>query len=152
MSLLTSTKERSFYKWYFIIHIPITIFIDSSVVLGDRFPVWTSLVKWHCQQNNDILLIEKPNWLWWFVLVELVFQLPLFFYFVMNWSILTQPKSQSTHTMARLLKLYGLEASLTTAICIIAIWSRNDITLLHQLQLTSVYLPTFLIPGKLLLE
>lgn len=54
--------------------------------------------------------------------------------------------------MARLLKLYGLEASLTTAICIIAIWSRNDITLLHQLQLTSVYLPTFLIPGKLLLE
>lgn len=151
--MLASSKERSFYKWYFIVHIPITIFIDSSVVLGDRFPVWTSLVQWHCNQNQDILLIEKPVWLWWFVLIELVFQLPLFFYFVRNWSILTQPKrSPKRQRFTSLVQWYALEASVTTALCIAAIWTRSDITLPHQIQLTLIYLPTFLIPGRLLLN
>lgn len=148
--LLNKSKERSFYYWYFIIHIPITIFIDSSVVLGDRPPVWSSLVKWHCQSNNDFLLMEKPTWLWWFVLVELIFQLPLFFYLVINWSYLrSPPMGKKTYRLITYLRLYGLEAALTTAVCIWAIWNRDNISLENQLQLTFVYLPTVIIPGRL---
>lgn len=153
MRSLATPRERSFYKWYFIVHIPVTLFVDSSVVLGEHFPVWTSLVKWHCNQSQDVLLMEKPVWLWWFVLIELVFQLPLFFYFVLNWSILTQPRnSQKRQTFISLIRWYALNASVTTAICIAAFWTRSDITLAHQIQLTLTYLPTFLIPGRLLLN
>lgn len=148
--LLTNSKERAFYYWYFIVHIPITIFIDSSVVLGDRPPVWSSLVKWHCQNNDDFLLMERPVWLWWFVLIELIFQLPLFFYFVLNWSYLKSPQAgKKICRLITLLRLYGLEAALTTAVCIGTIWQRDNITLENQLQLTFVYLPTLIIPGRL---
>lgn len=148
--LLTNPKERAFYYWYFVVHIPITIFIDSSVVLGDRPPVWSSLVMWHCQNNNDFLLLERPMWLWWFVLIELILQLPLFFYFVFNWSCLNSPLvGKKTYRLLTLLRFYGLEAALTTAVCIWAIWQRGNITLENQLQLTFVYLPTLIIPGRL---
>lgn len=152
MNLLDSPRERSFYRWYFIVHIPITVFIDSSVVLGNKFPVWTSLVQWHCTHNHDFLLVEKPEWLWWCVLIELIFQLPLFFYFVTHWSNLTHPNKEKVDNFLALLHFYALLATVTTGGCLGTILARKDITSTDQIKLCLLYLPTFLIPGRLLLS
>ena len=72
------------YLWYFIIHIPITIFIDSSIVIPKHYqlPITKSILEFHISTNNDILLAYPQTWFKIFGFIELIFQLPLFFYFI----------------------------------------------------------------------
>lgn len=159
-----SLGEKKFYYYYFLLHIPITLLIDSSVVIPPQYHPAAKLVEWHIAQNNDFLLWEKPTWLYWFVVVELVCQLPLFVKFALE---LRTTQAEKGHEKAyklgkerRLynwLRFYGLNASLTTLICMITIWQRGyrpfspaeALTLVEKVQLLLVYLPTLLIPLRL---
>lgn len=163
-----SLIEQKFYYYYFLIHIPITVFIDASVVIPPPGPV-ARVVQWHIKQNNDFLLKEKPDWLYWFVVLELVLQLPLFAYFALKFRSIWQTnvdrlsKEQKanftamTNKLYKWLRLYGLNASFTTLVCIITILQRGYYPELPNLSLSSsdklnlvlVYLPTFLIPLRL---
>ncbi len=62
-------------------HIPITILIDSALVIPpeNRFSLQKTILDFHIQQNNDVLLINPPSWLVLFGWIEMVFQLPTFF-------------------------------------------------------------------------
>ncbi|EDO17491.1 hypothetical protein Kpol_1058p28 [Vanderwaltozyma polyspora DSM 70294] len=170
--MLTSF-DVSFYYYYFLLHIPITLCIDSSVVIPlEWYPnLLQNLIKFHINNNNDFLLADKPLWLVIFVLIELVVQLPLFVYFTIYLPRLKQGDSNLANDdkvekrsrqefQSRLnwwLKLYGFNASLTTLICIVVIYFNGHqlnnvdiaMTLNEKLSLIGVYLPTFLIPLRL---
>lgn len=159
-----SLGERKFYYYYFLLHIPITLLIDSSVVVPPEYHPASKLVEWHIAQNNDFLLWEKPNWLYWFVVIELVVQLPLFAKFALalrpSQATNSQEKDEKVEKESKLnrwLRIYGLNASFTTLICMITIWQRGyrpffptqPLQIDEKIQLLLVYLPTFLIPLRL---
>lgn len=159
-----SPAERKFYYYYFLLHIPITLLIDSSVVVPPKYHPASRLVEWHIAQNNDFLLWEKPTWLYWFVVIELVFQLPLFVKFALalrpgqvSGEQEKDQKLQKENRLNKWLRLYGSNASLTTLICMITIWQRGyhpfapseALATAEKVQLILVYLPTFLIPLRL---
>ncbi|AGO10992.1 AaceriAFR508Wp [[Ashbya] aceris (nom. inval.)] len=164
---MLSFTEQKFYYFYFLIHIPITVFVDSSVVFPQAFQLAPRLVNWHISRNNDFLLQEKPAWLWWFIVVELVFQLPFFLFitrrFVQLWKLTFYGGEESKpmqfqlwRIMAGGLRLYGLNASLTTLMCLWAIWSRGyypatglPMALADKAKLSMLYVPYFLIPLRL---
>lgn len=172
-----SSFEYGFYYYYFLLHIPITVCIDSSVVLPiEWYPkALQQLINWHVASNNDFLLADKPLWLVVFVVVELLVQLPLFVYFSVQLPRLQKAKEEvatgihgddkaskvNLHELRTRvtwwLKLYGVNASFTTLVCMLAIffnghmvanvqWTMN---LEDKLALVGVYLPTFLIPLRL---
>lgn len=155
-------REQQFYLWYFIVHIPITVFIDSSVVIPPKWQLGAAqrVVNDHIAKQHDFLLSEKPEWLYWFVLLELVMQLPLFGYFVGKLWNLNQLQVNTDTKLKTWLRIYGWNASLTTLVCIIVIFQRGyipydvlrtSLTMTQKCQLASVYLPTFLIPLRLCL-
>ena len=166
-TVLTSSAEQLFYTVYFIIHIPLTIFIDSTICFPPMTETLNSMIEWHIAANNDFLLLEKPSWFYWMVILELIFQLPAFFYFIKNMTVFNQGNNDSTKevkaqkltkrkTVARLLKLYGLNASLTSLFCIWVIYQRGyypatglPLNSMDKFKLIAYYTPTFLIPLRL---
>ncbi|CCF57754.1 hypothetical protein KAFR_0D01080 [Kazachstania africana CBS 2517] len=166
-----SNFELNFYRYYFLIHIPITILIDSCVVITLPFESIQSLIKWHIKENNDFLLFEKPKWLYWFVILELIFQLPLFFYFIYKLGNAYTDKSALNETrkhdidpnttgLTTLLKYYGWNASLTSLFCIFVVLYRGyypatathlEMYPMDKLKLAFYYFPTFIIPFRLCL-
>lgn len=71
--------EKSLF-WYYLIHIPITIFIDSSCIIPQQYQlaITSKIVDFHVSTNHDILLSSPQTWFKIFVTFEVVFQLPLF--------------------------------------------------------------------------
>ncbi|SCU81319.1 LANO_0B02652g1_1 [Lachancea nothofagi CBS 11611] len=167
---MLSTGQQKFYYYYFIAHIFTTILVDSIVVLPERFQVTKPLVDYHIAFNNDFLLYEKPSWLWWFILIECVGQLPGFFWFAYKirqlWALKTI-SGEDKHIKMQLatcerslswwLRLYGWNAASTTFICLYTVWTRGyypDGDLLpmlvsDKLKLMAVYVPYLLIPLRL---
>lgn len=159
--------QRSLYYYYFLLHIPITILIDSQVVIPPQYHPASALAEWHVKQNNDFLLQEKPTWLYYFVWLELVLQLPLFFYFArgLRPSNVTTIKTKaskaanaaSEKSLNRWLRIYGWNASLSTLISMITIYQRGyypsqplvPLSSDDRLKLILVYFPTFLLPLRL---
>jgi hypothetical protein len=65
---------------YFISHIPITIFLDSQVVLKEYIPkFFIDMNQTYIKLLQDKLLESSPLFLNIFVYCELLFQLPMFF-------------------------------------------------------------------------
>lgn len=66
---------------YFVTHIPISIFIDSQVLLPKWiFPTQAlELKSWYCSTFKDIMMINPPAWYKVFVYCEFIFQFPFFF-------------------------------------------------------------------------
>lgn len=165
-SVLSSSFEQCFYTGYFLFHILLTIFIDSTICLPAMTDGLEKLVNWHVYANNDFLLLEKPSWLFWMVVVELIFQLPAFFYFVKNMGVFktTQGETKDVkavrvtkrQTMSTLLRLYGWNASLTSLYCIWVIYQRGyypdtlvPLSAMDTAKLIAYYTPTFMIPLRL---
>ena len=65
---------------YFLVHIPIVIFVDSQAVL----PKWcypktvVDLLEWYCREYKDSMMVDPPAWFQAFVYCEILFQLPFF--------------------------------------------------------------------------
>ena len=141
------------YLWYFIIHIPITIFIDSSIVIPEQYQlsITKSILNFHITTNNDILLAYPQTWFKIFGFVELVFQLPLFFYFIYK---LLSPNSLDVNYYLWSM-IYGFNAGFTTFVCLIwlIIEYRNFQLLDYQLiNLLAIYTPYLLLPLILLIH
>lgn len=144
-----SRFQIRFYYFYFLLHIPITVLIDSAVVIPPKFRIAGWLLESHIARYHDFLLWDRPTWLKIFVLLELVVQLPLFFHFAKQLRQNCVPRGT--------LKLYGILASTTTLVCIGAILEGHypdtaiPLSPLDKLRLVGVYLPTFLLPFRLVL-
>lgn len=131
-----------FNYWYFVIHIPITVVMDSTIVIPPVFEFQQALINFHVNQNKDFLMVVKPLWFKTFVWIELLFQLP---YFFMALQLITKkdPK-RFIYNM-----LYGFNAGLTTFVCImydIFQGSEYQLNTKDIIQLVSIYLPYLIIP------
>ncbi|EGW30081.1 uncharacterized protein SPAPADRAFT_57543 [Spathaspora passalidarum NRRL Y-27907] len=138
---------------YFISHIPITIFMDSTIIVPKEYQLELSktLLDFHISANKDILLIHSPTWFKLFGVVELVFQLPLFFYFI--YKLLVAPVLDSDYFIWTI--VYGFNASFTTFVCmgwIIIEGQDLGLNLQEIANLCAIYSPYLIIPAWLLLN
>lgn len=138
------TKTDTFYFLYFLLHIPITVLIDSALAIPKEYQlnVQKSLLEFHIGQNKDFLLANPPYWLTVFGWIELVLQLPFFF-------IGAAALFKRTTKVYPYMVVYGLEASITTVCCLVTIWVEGEANGLNYgdiISLIGVYLPTFIIP------
>lgn len=68
------------FFFYFLSHIPITLFIDLQALLPAHvFPLQaTELLKWYGETFKDPMVLQPPAWFRSFILCEALFQLPFF--------------------------------------------------------------------------
>ncbi|CDK26241.1 unnamed protein product [Kuraishia capsulata CBS 1993] len=145
-------KLDKFYYYYFILHIPITVIIDSCLVIppNRRLALQQIIFQFHIETNKDYLLVKTPDWLYYFGLFELVFQLPFFVYAVLNFT--NGAFKKRTHNY---IAFYGFNAASTTLCCLLDVWFHGEA---HGLvpsevyNLIGVYLPTFIIPSLMMVD
>ncbi|KAG2734093.1 hypothetical protein G9P44_003618 [Scheffersomyces stipitis] len=143
----------SFYLAYYLLHIPITVFIDSTIVVPpeSQLSISKSILEFHIAQNSDFLLVEKPLWFTLFGWVELVFQLPLFVYF--SYKIARNHTHDGLYLVLSV--VYGFNAAFTTFVCIGYALIQGEsygLTSSQTLQLAAIYVPYLLIPGLILID
>ncbi|CAH2355388.1 uncharacterized membrane protein [[Candida] railenensis] len=145
-----SRKLDWFYFWYFVVHIPVTLLIDSCLIVPAtwQFNIQKTLVSFHIATNKDFLLDTLPLWLKVFGFIELTFQLPLFFFA----AIKLYHNSSSVYPW---LVVYGFNASFTTLVCLVHVLVEGNS---HGLQdaevygLFGLYVPYFIIPLVMLID
>lgn len=139
----------SVYFYYFIIHTPITIFMDATFVIPDEYQnfIQKRLSLFHIEQNKDFLAIESPLWMKFFVVWELIFQLPFFIYAIINY--LQNGRKFYSKKLWIMFLVYGFNAGFTTLLCICYIVSdsgKYQLTTGEFLNLLGLYTPTMLLP------
>ncbi|KAK6460984.1 transmembrane protein 6/97 [Scheffersomyces coipomensis] len=150
---MTMISLDTFYLAYYILHVPITILIDSSIVIPPQYllPISHTILDFHISTNRDILLLEKPLWFKVSGFFELVFQLPLFFYFI--YILLKKRKTINYYVFSI---LYGFNASFTTLICLAYVYTNSAQTMTltpnEVYNLISLYIPYLLIPLLILID
>ncbi|KAK9338957.1 transmembrane protein 6/97 [Lipomyces starkeyi] len=134
----------TFYFVYFVLHIFITLIIDSAgVIPPDSRPTFQkALLKIQIEENKDPLMANVPVWLYTFIGVEVLFQLPVFIGGA--WGLY---KADFKRTYIALL-IYGVNASITTLACIAELaWNEEFmLTRAERQKLIWIYFPTLLIP------
>ena len=57
-----STLDK-FYLWYFLVHIPITLLVDASLVIPREYlpSISLKLIELHISTNKDFLLVQLPH-------------------------------------------------------------------------------------------
>lgn len=138
------------YWWYFVAHVPITVLIDSTIVIPKDYQL--AVQKWilnfHLAANKDFLLEVLPLWLRVFGLFELVVQLPMFV-------IGAYKLQRHDPSVWPLLIVYGFNASFTTLVCLVYAWYEGPAYGLSDpdiYKLIAVYLPYFVLPLIMLVD
>ncbi|KAK9365012.1 transmembrane protein 6/97 [Lipomyces kononenkoae] len=146
MALRLTLLERpfdAFYFVYFVLHIFITVAIDSAgVIAPDSRPAFQkALLRVQIEENKDPLMANVPVWLYTFIGVEVLFQLPVFIGGA--WALYQDYKKAYIALL-----IYGVNASITTLACIAELaWNEEyELTGDERQKLIWIYLPTFLIP------
>lgn len=137
------------YFYYFLIHTPITIFMDATFAIPEKwqFPIQRQLNAFHHSQNNDFLAVNSPLWMRIFVIWELIFQLPFFVYAVIDY--IKNGRRGYSIKLWPLFFLYGFNAGFTTLVCWIYIYMESEshgLNSSQMLNLLSLYTPTMVLP------
>lgn len=135
------------YTAYFLLHIPTTLLIDSSVVIPSKWQ-WSftkTIVDFHVSTNNDRFLVEKPLWLQYFVWWELVFQTPMFC--IGAWSVVKQRKHYYPWIV-----VYAFNALFSTGLCLSYIWFESGLSGGPLINLLGLYVPYVAIPLVMMLD
>lgn len=134
------------YVGYFILHLFITLLIDSAIVLPENWVLrfQRQLLDLHVRLNSDLIVQTKPIWLQTFVWVEILFQTPFFV-----WAALDLTAGNRRVWPAIL--VYGVEASTTTLACVVES-AMLPLGLSERMNLVFIYLPTFVVPLILLVD
>ncbi|RKP31017.1 hypothetical protein METBISCDRAFT_26951 [Metschnikowia bicuspidata] len=143
-------KRDTFYFLYFIIHIPITILMDSSIIVPQKYlyPTQQYLVDLHLLANKDFLLQNPPLWLKYFGAFEVFFQLPFFF-------IATYMLYKGSRSVLTMMSLYGFNAFFTTGMCLAYVLveaGNHGLSTRHMLALFGLYTPYFVIPLVMMVD
>lgn len=141
------------YGLYCLVHIPITLLVDSCLCVPEwlRPGFQQAVVEFHVTSNHDFLLRAPPTWLVVFGALELLFQLPFFFFAAYGFLVALRPP----RSLARWVAVYGFNAALTTFVCLVEILVHggdHGLTPVQVWLLAGVYLPTFLIPLVLFID
>ncbi|XP_014663130.1 PREDICTED: transmembrane protein 97-like [Priapulus caudatus] len=147
---------------YFASHIPVTILIDSQILLPNRlFPeTLLDVVNWYSRELKDPAIIERPSWFLSLIGCELAFQLPFFFF-----ALYAFWKGYSKNRWIRIPAIIYSSHVATTLVPIFAHLFFNDFTrsqvagagaiagpetLTEKLILFGIYAPYFVVPMMLL--
>lgn len=129
------------YAYYFMIHIPISLLVDSAIAVPPEWwlPFQKTLAGIQINDNKDALFAARPIWLQSFVWVEILIQVPFF-----AWAAgkLLQGNERVWVGMV----IYGIEAAITTFACLIEVFYLEGLTRPEHIKLIGLYLPTFIIP------
>ncbi|CAC5358616.1 Sigma intracellular receptor 2 [Mytilus coruscus] len=146
------------FLMYFVVHIPVAIFIDSQAI----FPKWiypgvvVDLMDWYCREFKDPMMVESPAWFKSFICCEVLFQLP--FFFVAVYAFLKGVNR--CPWIQRPMLIYAAHTA-TTTICITFHLFLNDFStskypgptsVNERLKLFAIYSPFLLIPLVLLVN
>lgn len=134
-----------FYLAYLLVHIPVSILVDSNLIVPRQYQWGPSLAlfDWHKQTNHDFLLDQLPLWLQVFGAIELLFQTPLFVYCL--YAIWSNRSRRHWPWLA----VYGFNAFLTTLVCLVYVVVEGPLNGLLKMQcilLLGIYIPYCLIP------
>ncbi|KAG7746081.1 hypothetical protein KL912_004642 [Ogataea haglerorum] len=116
-----------------------------------QLDIQRQLSDFHVARNKDFLFAEPPLWLQFFVVFELIFQLPLFVAAVVDY---WKNKCYSPKLHPYML-LYGFNASFTTLCCLVYVYfesAAHGLTVAETLNLLGVYFPTFVIPAVMTID
>eukprot|EP01098_Paradermamoeba_levis_P009028 TRINITY_DN3738_c0_g1_i1.p1 TRINITY_DN3738_c0_g1~~TRINITY_DN3738_c0_g1_i1.p1 ORF type:complete len:178 (-),score=41.83 TRINITY_DN3738_c0_g1_i1:107-640(-) len=137
---------------YFIIHIPITPFIDSQAVINrDWQPKLTfDAVDWYSTDLGDDLMRNSPPWYQSFIWCEIFFQWPFFFFAIYAFV-------QGRNWIRIPAIIYGSHVTTTLIPILAEIWfSRTphwqNLPTQKKAILTLIYSPFLLIPVLLTLK
>ena len=149
---MSPNTAQSLITLYHLIHIPVTLLIDSSVIIPKQYHLNLTniLVNLHVSQNKDILLLYPQTWFKTFIFIECIFQLPLFIYFV--WKHNKREFDTRYHTWSL---IYGFNASFTTFVCMMHIIFEGSLFGLLELEivkLVGIYSPYLIIPFIILVR
>lgn len=146
----TMNKRDTFYYWYFLIHIPITVIIDSCLVIPKENRHWLQqlVFDFHVLTNKDFLLEKPALWLQVFGWFELVVQLPIF---------LIAPIALARHSskIYVVMAIYGFNAFLTTLVCLAYVLDKGEahgLTVEETWNLFALYVPYLVIPLAMMLD
>lgn len=139
-----------FYIAYFLMHIPITLIIDSCIIIPEeqRFQFQKQFLEFHISSNKDFLLVSLPLWLKVFGLFELFVQLP--FFAIGAYMLVKQMKQVYPYML-----IYGFNASFTTLVCLVHIfcdYERFGLTTGESYKLAALYIPYLVIPLVMLVD
>ncbi|CAK9442296.1 uncharacterized protein LODBEIA_P60390 [Lodderomyces beijingensis] len=137
---------------YYLTHIPVTLVIDASVIIPKQYhsQLTSFLVQFHTSQNKDIVLLYPQIWFKTFILVEVVFQLPLFVYFCYKYL-----KRQLDARYYAWSLIYGFNASFTTFVCMVYICMEGGnfgLSEVEAVKLVAVYSPYLFFPLVILVH
>lgn len=146
----TMNKRDKFYFAYFLLHIPITLLIDSCLVIPReyRLDIQNQLADFHISTNKDFLLADPPLWLQIFGVFELFFQLPFF-------AVGACGLWQQWRSIYVGLTVYGFNAFLTTLVCLVYIEAEgvsNGLSNNEVVSLSGMYTPYLLIPLVMMID
>lgn len=137
------------YFYYFLIHTPITIFMDATIAIPFEYQIsiQQKLSTFHITSNKDFLCAKPELWFQLFVIWELIFQLPFFVYGVYDY-YQNDFQFYSKKIWPTFL-LYGFNAGFTSLICLIyavIFSSANGLNRGETLNLALLYAPTMVLP------
>lgn len=146
MSSIWNRKLDLVYVLYFVQHIVITILIDCTIVIPEQylFEIQSKLGRFHVESNNDLLVANARPWLKGFVWVEVLIQLPFFFYGA--YQFYKGSKKVYIPTL-----VYAVEAAVTTFACLVELFY-IDVDQKTFISLFLMYLPIFVIPSLMVLD
>lgn len=138
------------YYWYFAAHIPITLVMDSTIVVPPRFQLGFQkmLLAFHLRQNKDFLLVELPLWLRISGAFELFVQLPIFV-------LALYALRRKLVWIFPVIMVYGFNAFFTTLLCLAYIYTGAETRGLltrEMFNLLGLYVPYLVIPFFMMVE
>lgn len=144
-------KRDTVYFWFFISHIPATIFVDVCLAIPATHRHWlqNAASQAHIALNKDFLLANPPLWLQYFGAFELLFQFP--FFFVAAYGLWRGPGAKLLLGMV----LYGFNAAFTTGACLVYVFveaEKHGLNVGERNRLLLVYMPYLLLPGFMMVE
>ena len=141
MTVLQGNTKIAFLC-FFISHIPITILIDGQAFFPRHYypQILQDVVDWYAATFKDRLMTHPTNpWFSSLVAIEILFQLPFFFY-----AAAAMLKGRDIN---KNLCLVYASSTATTLIPIFAcIFNDEDTTIREKSVLLSFYLPYFIFP------
>ena len=140
-----SGTTRLIFLFYFITHIPITLFVDGQAALPSS--IYPSALKdlqtFYINEFKDPLMTSLPTWFQIAVWIEVLFQLPYFF-LAIKW-LLEGSKQFRIPTL-----IYSTHVSTVVTIILGCFALDETISLSQKMILIAIYFPYLLIPLWLL--
>lgn len=143
-------KRDTFYFWYFVIHVPVTLLVDATMVIPKEWQlsVQKQLVGFHIAANKDFLLEKMPLWLEISGMFEVFVQLPIFV-------VAAVALRRQWRPIYLIMTIYGFNAFFTTLLCLAHIVQDGPAAgLTHNecINLFALYVPYFAIPLYMLVD